>query len=109
MNSNRNPPKALGGFLLEFMGLHGAYFLGAILYATAAFVVWRMVYLQHKPSGPAPKVLTNLIEGFRYARSELTPCIAETFDQIGQHLWGGSAWFVLQVYHTPDHECRRCV
>ena len=69
-NGTRMLGPALGGFLLEFMGLHGAYFLGAILYATAAFVVWRMVYVQDKPSGPAPKVLTNLIEGLRYARSE---------------------------------------
>lgn len=69
-NGTRMLGPALGGFLLEFMGLHGAYLLGALLYASAVFVICKMTYEQEKPSGPAPKVLSNLIEGLRYARSE---------------------------------------
>ena len=69
-NGTRMLGPAIGGFLLEFMGLHGAYFLGALLYATAAFAVLQMPYRQDRPLGPAPKVLSNLFEGLRYARSE---------------------------------------
>jgi MFS family permease len=69
-NGTRMLGPALGGFLLEFIGLHGAYLLGMALYASAAIAVWRMAYAQERPAGPAPKVLANMVEGFRYARSE---------------------------------------
>lgn len=69
-NGTRMLGPAMGGFLLEFMGLHGAYLVGMVLYMTAAVAVWRMEYYQERPAGAAPKVLTNLIEGFRYARSQ---------------------------------------
>lgn len=69
-NGTRMLGPALGGFLLEFFGLHGAYFLGMVLYAAAAATIWRMDYAQPRASGPAPKVLGNLIAGFRYARGE---------------------------------------
>lgn len=69
-NGTRMLGPAIGGFMLEFFGLHGAYFLGASLFATAIFLIWRMPYRQTRPAGPAPKVLRNLVEGLRYARSE---------------------------------------
>lgn len=69
-NGTRMLGPAIGGFLLQFFGLYGAYFLGMALYGAAALVVWRMGYSQPRASGPAPKVLGNLVAGFRYARGE---------------------------------------
>ena len=71
-NGTRMLGPALGGFLLEFMGLHGAYMLGAVFYASAAYAILRMPYYQARPAGPPPKVFANLVEGFRYARNEPT-------------------------------------
>lgn len=69
-NGTRMLGPAIGGFLLQFFGLHGAYFLGMALYGIAALVVWRMAYCQPRVAGPAPRVLGNLVAGFRYARGE---------------------------------------
>tara|TARA_B100000676_G_C18087447_1_gene856285 strand:+ start:204 stop:1451 length:1248 start_codon:yes stop_codon:yes gene_type:complete len=69
-NGTRMLGPAIGGFMLQFFGLHGAYLLGAFLFATAVLLIWRMPYRQTQTDEAAPKVLRNLVEGLRYARSE---------------------------------------
>ena len=69
-NGRRMLGPAIGGFMLQFFGLHGAYLLGAFLFATAVFLIWHMPHRQTQTDGAAPKVLRNLVEGLRYARSE---------------------------------------
>ena len=81
-NGTRMLGPALGGFLLEFMGLHGAYLLGAVFYASAAYAILRMPYYQARPAGPPPKVFANLVEGFRYARNEPSSVYAHTMSAM---------------------------
>ena len=67
-NGTRMLGPALGGLLLEFVGLHGAYFLGFVVYGTGFVSVLGLDY--EVVRGPAVKMLGNLVAGIRYVRGE---------------------------------------
>jgi MFS family permease len=69
-NATRMVGPALGGVLLEAIGLYGVYLLGAILYSAAALLVAHIVYREVRPAGAGGSLLAMLIEGWRFARAE---------------------------------------
>jgi MFS family permease len=69
-NATRMVGPALGGLLLEAIGLYGVYLLGAILYGAAALLVMRIAYRDAPPAGRGGSLLAMLVEGWRFARAE---------------------------------------
>lgn len=77
----------LGGLLLELIGLHGTYFLGAILYGLAAALVLRLHYQQRSARTEVWRILASVLGGFRYVRSQsrLVGALAVT---VIMNFWG---------------------
>ncbi len=86
-NATRMVGPALGGLLLEAIGLYGVYLLGAILYAAAAVLVARIVYREARAAGTGASLLAMLAEGWRFARAErlILGALAVT---VIVNLWG---------------------
>ena len=86
-NATRMVGPALGGVLLEAIGLYGVYLLGAILYTVAALLVARIVYREARPAGTGGSLLAMLVEGWRFARAErlILGALAVT---VIVNLWG---------------------
>jgi MFS family permease len=68
-NATRMLGPALGGLLLETLGLAGAYLLGAILYLVSLVLVLRLAYRSTRFEGQARDVLGTLREGWRFVRA----------------------------------------
>jgi MFS family permease len=68
-NATRMLGPALGGLLLETLGLEGAYLLGAILYLGSAVLVLRLAYRSTGSEGQARSILTTLREGWQFVRA----------------------------------------
>jgi MFS family permease len=68
-NATRMLGPALGGFLLETLGLEGAYLLGAMLYLVSAVLVLRLAYRSTRFEGKARNILTTLREGWQFVRA----------------------------------------
>lgn len=71
-NSTRGIGPLIGGLMYETVGLQGAYMLGFAAYVLSILLVLTVRY--DRPVKPSvdpkpPSVLTNLIEGIRYART----------------------------------------
>ena len=86
-NATRMLGPALGGFLFQFVGLHGVFFLGTALYAIAALLVWP---LQYRRTGPDPvhwTMLDSLREGWQVVRSRrlIVAALAVT---VIVNMWG---------------------
>ena len=86
-NATRMLGPALGGLLLQAIGLYGVYLLGAILYTAAALLVLRIGYHQARPAGGGASVAAMLVEGWRYARAQrlILGALAVT---VIVNLWG---------------------
>ena len=69
-NATRMVGPALGGVLLQALGLFGVYLLGAILYTAATLLTLRIVYHQARPAGGSASLVAMLVEGWRFARAQ---------------------------------------
>jgi MFS family permease len=69
-NATRMVGPALGGVLLQAIGLYGVYLLGAIFYGAAALLVARIAYREAHPAGGGGSLLAILVEGWRFASAE---------------------------------------
>lgn len=69
-NLTRMLGPTLGGALLQFVGLHGAFLLGTVLYLAAALLVLSVRYDVERAFAIREKgVLANIGEGIRYVRT----------------------------------------
>jgi MFS family permease len=68
-NATRMLGPALGGFLLETLGLQGAYLLGAVLYLISAVLILRLGYRSARFEGQARDILSTLREGWQFVRA----------------------------------------
>lgn len=59
-----------GGVLLAAWGLQGTYFLAAFLYALSFVGIWSLRYTAEVQARPAGNVFSNIVDGFRYIRSQ---------------------------------------
>jgi MFS family permease len=67
-NATRMLGPALGGFLLETLGLEGAYLLGAVLYVASIVLILRVRYRSTGFEGAARNILSTLGESWRFVR-----------------------------------------
>ena len=68
-NATRMLGPLLGGVLLTGLGLEGAYLLGALLYLVSIVLTLRLLYQAEASAGRGHAILTELREGWRYARA----------------------------------------
>jgi MFS family permease len=68
-NATRMLGPALGGLLLETLGLAGAYLLGAGLYLVSIVLAMRLRYRSTRFEGQARNILITLREGWRFVRA----------------------------------------
>ncbi|HEX5079342.1 MAG TPA: MFS transporter [Geminicoccaceae bacterium] len=68
-NATRMLGPALGGFLLETLGLYGVYLLGALLYLAGMLLILRTRYRPERAAGAGSAILGALREGWRYVRA----------------------------------------
>jgi len=68
-NATRVLGPLVGGLLLATLGLEGAYLLGGLLYLVSIGLVLRLRYQQTASDGGRRHILTELAEGWRYARA----------------------------------------
>ncbi len=86
-NATRMIGPALGGVLIQTIGLYGVYALGAILYLASAVLVLPVAYRSAGAAGTAASLLAMLREGWRFARAErlIVGALAVT---VIVNLWG---------------------
>jgi MFS family permease len=86
-NATRMIGPALGGVLIQTIGLYGVYALGAILYLACAVLVLPVAYRSAGAAGTAASLLAMLREGWRFARAErlIVGALAVT---VIVNLWG---------------------
>src|SRR3546814_6166479 len=86
MNATRALGPALGGTLLAAIGIQGAYFLGAALFAGAA---WQIMAIRRpvRPVGGGGNVLADIREGLRFIRGSrvVTGTLCVT---VAMNFWG---------------------
>jgi predicted MFS family arabinose efflux permease len=68
-NATRMLGPAVGGFLLETLGLEGVYLLGTVLYLVSTVLVLRLAYRSTGLAGKARNILSTLREGWQFVRS----------------------------------------
>jgi MFS family permease len=68
-NATRMVGPALGGLLLELLGLYGVYLLGALLYLVGIVLLLRVGHRPEPAEGDRQDVLGALREGWRYMRA----------------------------------------
>jgi MFS family permease len=68
-NATRMLGPAVGGFLLETLGLEGVYLLGTVLYLVSTVLVLRLAYRSTRFEGQARNILSTLREGWQFVRS----------------------------------------
>jgi MFS family permease len=68
-NATRMLGPALGGLLLETLGLQGAYVLGAVLYLISVVLILRLRYRSTRFEGQARNILSTLREGWQFVRA----------------------------------------
>jgi MFS family permease len=68
-NATRMLGPALGGLLLETLGLQGVYLLGAVLYLVSVVLLLRVRYRSTGFEGQARNILSTLGEGWRFVRA----------------------------------------
>jgi predicted MFS family arabinose efflux permease len=86
-NATRMIGPALGGVLLQVIGLYGVYALAAVLYALATLLVVPVAYRAAGGGSAGGSLLTMLGEGWRFARGErlIVGALAVT---VIVNLWG---------------------
>jgi MFS family permease len=85
-NATRMLGPALGGVLIQTIGLWGIYALGAILYLACAALVLPVAY-RSAGAGASASLLTMLREGWRFARGERL-IVATLAVTVIVNLWG---------------------
>ena len=85
-NATRMLGPALGGLLIQLIGLYGVYALGALLYLTCAILVLPVAY-RAAGAGPSASLVSMLREGWRFAKGErlIVGALAVT---VIVNLWG---------------------
>ncbi len=68
-NATRMLGPALGGLLLETLGLQGVYLLGALLSLISVVLMLRVRYRSARFEGQARNILSTLGEGWRFVRA----------------------------------------
>jgi MFS family permease len=68
-NATRMLGPALGGLLLETLGLAGVYLLGAVLYLASVGLMLRLRYRGARFEGQARSILGTLREGWQFVRA----------------------------------------
>ncbi len=68
-SSTRVLGPALGGLLLELVGLQGTYYLAAVFHGLTIYLMAGLVYRSVRPPEGRWNVLSNIVEGLRYIRS----------------------------------------
>jgi MFS family permease len=72
-NSTRFVGPILGGLFLEYAGIHGVFFLGALLYAAATLItLFGTRAAGSQKLGKVSSVFSALLDGFRLLRQERT-------------------------------------
>jgi MFS family permease len=86
-NATRMIGPALGGVLLQVIGLYGVYALAAVLYAAAVLLVLPVVYRAAGGASAGGSLLTMLGEAWRFARAQrlIVGALAVT---VIVNLWG---------------------
>jgi len=86
MNATRALGPALGGTLLAAIGMEGAYFLGALLFAAAA---WQILSIERpvRPLGGGGNVLADIREGLRFIRGNRV-VTGTLFVTVAMNFWG---------------------
>jgi predicted MFS family arabinose efflux permease len=64
-NASRVLGPSLGGFLIVFIGIHGAFLCGALLYSVGVAAALGLRPRSKHQDGPATPVLTQLLNGWR--------------------------------------------
>ncbi|MET4700025.1 putative MFS family arabinose efflux permease [Constrictibacter sp. MBR-5] len=86
MNATRALGPAIGGTLLAAIGMEGAYFLGTVLFALAA---WQIMSIERpiRPVGGSGNILADIREGLRFIRGSRvlmgTLCMT-----VAMNFWG---------------------
>ncbi len=86
-NSTRVVGPALGGFLVQFVGIEGAYFLASALFAVSFAILMPLAYKSVRASEEGRKFLENLLDGFRYVRSH-RGIVATLLVTVVMNVWG---------------------
>jgi MFS family permease len=68
-NATRMLGPALGGLLLELLGLYGVYLVGALLYLVGIVLLLRVRHRPERSEGDRQDVLSSLRGGWRYVRA----------------------------------------
>ena len=68
-NGTRMIGPALGGFLLETLGLYGVYLLGALLYLVGIVLILRTRHRSTRSGSENGRILSTLRDGWRYVRA----------------------------------------
>lgn len=86
-NATRMIGPALGGVLIQMIGLYGVFVLGALIYLACAVLVWPVAYRAAGAGGGGASLLTMLREGWRFARADrlIVGALAVT---VIVNLWG---------------------
>jgi predicted MFS family arabinose efflux permease len=70
LNFTRMLGPLVGGLLLEFTGLYGAFILGATLHIVAIVLMIGLSYLSSNREIPQENLFDQIIEGIRYVRTQ---------------------------------------
>lgn len=69
LNATRLLGPLAGGVLMEWVGLEGAYLLGAMLLCVAALLIRRLPPDEAPAAGASAGILASILEGFAYVRT----------------------------------------
>lgn len=86
-NATRMVGPALGGIVLQMVGLYGVYGFGVIVYAACVLLILRVAYRSAAGAGAGGTLPTMLLEGWRFTRSRrvIVGALAVT---VIVNLWG---------------------
>lgn len=87
MNATRALGPAVGGTLLAAIGMEGAYFLGALLFAAAAWQILSIERPVRPLGGSGGNIVADIREGLRFIRGSRV-VTATLFVTIAMNFWG---------------------
>ena len=100
-NATRVLGPALGGFLLEWIGIQGTYLLAAVFYLISVFLAAR---LQVGPIGAVEQgrnILANVIDGFRYIAAS-RKIVGTLMITVVMNIWGFAYASMIPVVGRED-------
>lgn len=86
-NSTRVLGPALGGLLLETVGLQGTYLLAAVFHGASFYLMAGLAYRAVRPPDGRWKVFSNVVEGLRYIRSRRA-IVGVLVITVVMNIWG---------------------